>query len=164
MAVAQSVAWHERIFFSTPRLACKENSPSVSPLAGLVGLESFSRIGRVVTTDSGGTTSVFLAVTFRVKLSPGEGGASRLALPHSVFGLSLSGRAADDRTKGEVARPSRMGPGRTNSPSPTTEKMLSAISELSNIFLQTGQNIEIADKNAPGRPHNFGSRRGLAFY
>jgi hypothetical protein len=57
-----------------------------------------------------------------------------------------------------------MGPGRTNSPSPATEKMLSAISEMSNIFLQTGQNIEIADKNARPEAHNFGSRRGLAFY
>jgi hypothetical protein len=42
--------------------------------------------------------------------------------------------------------------------------MLSAISELSNIFLQTGQNIEIADKNASGADYNFGSGRGLAFY
>jgi hypothetical protein len=30
----------------------------------------------------------------------------------------------------------------------TTEKMLSANPELSNIFLQNGQNIDIADKKA----------------
>ena len=150
MAVAQSVAWHERIFFSTPRLACKEDSrllgaadlssQSVSPLAGDVGLERFSRtgrrssqasrwpanrkvssppklehlvpacerraadgderIGRVVTTDSRGTTSVFLAVTFRVKLSPGEGGASRVALPHLLLTTPVR-PSRDDRTKGK---------------------------------------------------------------
>jgi hypothetical protein len=43
----------------------------------------------------------------------------------------------------------------------TTEKMLSAIAELSNIFLQKSQNIEIADKNESADPRNFGSRRGL---
>jgi hypothetical protein len=46
----------------------------------------------------------------------------------------------------------------------TTEKMLSAIAELSNIFLQNGQNIEIADKNESADPSNFGSGRGLTFY
>jgi hypothetical protein len=45
----------------------------------------------------------------------------------------------------------------------TTEKMLSAIIELSNIFLQKGQNIEIADKNEAARAANFGSWRGLTF-
>jgi hypothetical protein len=45
----------------------------------------------------------------------------------------------------------------------TTEKMLSAIPELSNIFLQKGQNIEIADKNESVRVTNFGSGRGLTF-
>jgi hypothetical protein len=56
------------------------------------------------------------------------------------------------------------GAGENFSPSPTTEKMLSAISEMSNIFLQTGQNIETADKNASVASYNFGSGRGLAFY
>ncbi|HWT03688.1 MAG TPA: hypothetical protein VN256_25795 [Pyrinomonadaceae bacterium] len=45
----------------------------------------------------------------------------------------------------------------------TTEKMLSAITELSNIFLQNGQNLEIADKNERRGPRNFGSGRGLTF-
>jgi hypothetical protein len=45
----------------------------------------------------------------------------------------------------------------------TTEKMLSAIAELSNIFLQKGQNIEIADKNESLGLNNFGSGRGLTF-
>jgi hypothetical protein len=42
--------------------------------------------------------------------------------------------------------------------------MLSAIPELSNIFLQNGQNIDIAHKNASPTAVNFGSGRGLAFY
>ncbi|HJU55090.1 MAG TPA: hypothetical protein VJ715_10975 [Pyrinomonadaceae bacterium] len=46
----------------------------------------------------------------------------------------------------------------------TTEKMLSAIAKLSNIFLQKGQNIEIADKNESASPDNFGSGGGLTFY
>jgi hypothetical protein len=41
--------------------------------------------------------------------------------------------------------------------------MLSAITGLSNIFLQIGQNLEIADKNEPGVTSNFGSWRGLTF-
>lgn len=39
----------------------------------------------------------------------------------------------------------------------TTEKMLSANAELSNIFLQRGQNIDIADKNRADVANNFGS-------
>lgn len=46
----------------------------------------------------------------------------------------------------------------------TTEKMLSANRNLSNIFLQKGQNIEFADKKCDFSFLNFGSRRGLAFY
>jgi hypothetical protein len=41
--------------------------------------------------------------------------------------------------------------------------MLSAIPELSNIFLQIGQNIEIADKNGSAAAANFGTGRGLTF-
>lgn len=41
--------------------------------------------------------------------------------------------------------------------SSTTEKMLSAISKMSNIFLQTGINIDIAHKNRVLRRINFGS-------
>jgi len=41
--------------------------------------------------------------------------------------------------------------------------MLSAITELSNIFLQIGQNLEIADKNGRAGAANFGSGRGLTF-
>jgi hypothetical protein len=57
------------------------------------------RIGRVVTTDSRGNTSVFWAVTFRVKFSPGEGGASIPALPH-VLTVPV-GRAAMTAQKGK---------------------------------------------------------------
>jgi hypothetical protein len=46
----------------------------------------------------------------------------------------------------------------------TTEKMLSANREMSNIFLQRGQNIDITHKKSGLRPPNFGSWRGLAFY
>lgn len=46
----------------------------------------------------------------------------------------------------------------------TTEKMLSANREMSNIFLQTGQNIDITDKKAISGLLSFGSWRGLAFY
>jgi hypothetical protein len=46
----------------------------------------------------------------------------------------------------------------------TTEKMLSANRNLSNIFLQNGQNIEFADKKCVFGFPNFGSWGGLAFY
>jgi len=46
----------------------------------------------------------------------------------------------------------------------TTEKMLSANQQLSNIFLQRGQNIDIADKKGVFDQMNFGSGEGLAFY
>jgi hypothetical protein len=39
----------------------------------------------------------------------------------------------------------------------TTEKMLSAIGKMSNIFLQTGQNIDITHKNRALSRINFGS-------
>jgi len=42
--------------------------------------------------------------------------------------------------------------------------MLSANQEMSNIFLQNGQNIDIADKKAAYGLLNFGSWLGLAFY
>jgi hypothetical protein len=42
--------------------------------------------------------------------------------------------------------------------------MLSANREMSNIFLQRGQNIDIADKKALLRAANFGSWRGLTVY
>jgi hypothetical protein len=42
--------------------------------------------------------------------------------------------------------------------------MLSANQEMSNIFLQRGQNIDIAHKKSRLRPLNFGSWHGLAFY
>jgi hypothetical protein len=46
----------------------------------------------------------------------------------------------------------------------TTEKMLSANRKMSNIFLQRGQNIDIADKNRARSRGNFGSLEGLTFY
>jgi hypothetical protein len=42
--------------------------------------------------------------------------------------------------------------------------MLSANRDLSNIFLQKGQNIDIADKKPFSLAENFGSCGGLAFY
>jgi hypothetical protein len=46
----------------------------------------------------------------------------------------------------------------------TTEKMLSANRKMSNIFLQRGQNIDIAHKKAVPAVSNFGSLRGLTVY
>ena len=46
----------------------------------------------------------------------------------------------------------------------TTEKMLSANRQMSNIFLQKGQIIDIADKKADLAVVNFGSWRGLTVY
>jgi hypothetical protein len=42
--------------------------------------------------------------------------------------------------------------------------MLSANREMSNIFLQRGQNIDIANKKEVWPLANFGSLRGLAVY
>jgi hypothetical protein len=42
--------------------------------------------------------------------------------------------------------------------------MLSANREMSNIFLQRGQNIDIAHKKGARGGCNFGSGRGLAVY
>jgi hypothetical protein len=46
----------------------------------------------------------------------------------------------------------------------TTEKMLSANGEMSNIFLQKGQNIDITHKKRIKRASNFGRRGGLTVY
>jgi hypothetical protein len=46
----------------------------------------------------------------------------------------------------------------------TTEKMLSANGEMSNIFLQSGQNIDIAHKKRPRSFSNFGTGEGLTVY
>jgi hypothetical protein len=46
----------------------------------------------------------------------------------------------------------------------TTEKMLSANSKMSNIFLQRGQNIDITHKNRLPGFINFGSLERLTFY
>jgi len=42
--------------------------------------------------------------------------------------------------------------------------MLSANSEMSNIFLQKGQNIDIADKKPVSPPSNFGRLGRLTVY
>ena len=104
---------------------------------------------------------MFLAVTFRVKLTPGEGGA--LILAGLIFFDSACRTATMTAKRGKWRDHPGEGQGEL-APSLTTEKMLSAIAEMSNIFLQNGQNIEIADKNAPPDPDNFGTRRGLTFY
>jgi hypothetical protein len=71
-------------------------------------------------------------------------------------------RATDDR-RGKWRDHPGKGQGTLPAP-PTTEKMLSANRKMSNIFLQRGQNIDIAPKKQPGSSGNFGSWRGLAVY
>jgi len=69
----------------------------------------------------------------------------------------------NDRKRG-MARSFGKGTRSTLSRPLTTEKMLSANRILSNIFLQSRQNIEFADKKCFSGFPNFGSRRGLAVY
>jgi hypothetical protein len=116
------------------------------------------RIGRVVTTFSRGAARYF-GGNGRVRLIWGSTALNPLA---SVYGPCRSPRH-DDR-KGKWRDHPGKGSRRTFRLSLTTEKMLSAISEMSNIFLQRGQNIDIAHKNRLLSHTNFGRWGGLAFY
>jgi hypothetical protein len=112
-----------------------------------------------VTTISRGAARCF-GGNGRVELSSGEGTASADPLA-SFYGLCWSPRHDDRKGNGAIIQ-ERV---RENFPlSSTTEKMLSANNKMSNIFLQRGQNIDIAHKNTLLSHTNFGRWGGLAFY
>jgi len=97
--------------------------------------------GRVVKTILGGAARCFDGDE-RVKLSPGK---VSLRNPLASF-MDFAGVHATMTARGTSARHPGKG---TRSVRPlTTEKMLSAKREMSNIFLQRGQNIDIAHKKA----------------